>query len=139
LDEGVTQAEAGRHAGLSRGQLQYWLTKFRQGRLDIFSADLLVETLQPLPVREVEEGPRQEPEEALPAGDVAKAKKAKGRKKKRGKKAKRKPKRAEKKPEPVKRVVKVKSAKKAKKVKVGKTKLGKKAKKQSKKAKGGRG
>ena len=68
LDEGVTQAEAGRHAGLSRGQLWYWLSKFRQGRLNIFPADLVDEILRPLSPKEVEEGPQREPAEAQPAG-----------------------------------------------------------------------
>jgi hypothetical protein len=139
LDKGVTQAEAGRRAGLSRGQLWYWLTKFRQQRLDIFPPDLLGEMLRPLSVTGVEEGPRRVTELAQPPGDVIrakKAKKAKGDKKKRRKKAKRKPKKAEKKPVKVKRVVKTKRAKKAEKAKGGKKKQMKKAKKRSKKAKG---
>jgi hypothetical protein len=138
LNEGVTQAEAGQYAGLSRGQVQYWLNKFRQQRLDIFPADLWDEMVQPLSVKEVEEGPQQEPAGGQPPGDAPKAKKAKDGKKKRGKKAKSKPKKAEKKSESVKGAVKTKRAKKAKKAKGGNKKPIKKAKKESKKAKGGK-
>jgi hypothetical protein len=36
LDTGATQAEAGLQAGLTPGQVRYWLFKFRQERLGIF-------------------------------------------------------------------------------------------------------
>lgn len=41
LDEGVTQSAAAQRAGLTLGQLRYWLDKFRKDRLDIFPAALL--------------------------------------------------------------------------------------------------
>lgn len=36
LDRGATQAEAAQVAGLSLGQLRYWLGKFRESRMAIF-------------------------------------------------------------------------------------------------------
>lgn len=139
LDEGVTQAEAGQNAGLSRGQVQYWLNKFRQQRLAIFPADLVDEMLQPVSVKGFEEGSQQEPAEAQPPGDAPKAKKAKGGKKEREKKGKSKPKKVRKKSESVEDAVKTERAKKAKKAKGGKKERGKKAKKKSKKANRGKG
>lgn len=139
LDEGVTQAEAGQNAGLPRGQVQYWLNKFRQQRLAIFPADLVDEMLQPVSVKGFEEGSQQEPAEAQPPGDAPKAKKAKGGKKEREKKGKSKPKKVRKKSESVEDAVKTERAKKAKKAKGGKKERGKKAKKKSKKANRGKG
>ncbi len=142
LDEGVTQAEAGQNAGLPRGQVQYWLNKFRQQRLAIFPADLVDEMLQPVSVKGVEEGSQQEPAEAQPPGDAPKAKKAKkakGGKKEREKKGKSKPKKVRKKSESVEDAVKTERAKKAKKAKGGKKERGKKAKKKSKQANRGKG
>ena len=36
VDEGATQAEAGQRAGLTPGQVEYWLGKFRRDQLSIF-------------------------------------------------------------------------------------------------------
>jgi hypothetical protein len=36
IDGGATQAEAGRQAGLTPGQVKYWLGKFRPVRMQIF-------------------------------------------------------------------------------------------------------
>jgi len=41
IDQGATQAEAAQIAGLTRGQVKYWLEKFRQVRLQIFPEALL--------------------------------------------------------------------------------------------------
>ena len=41
IDEGATHAEASRQSGLTRGQLQYWLGKFRKDRTSIFPIELL--------------------------------------------------------------------------------------------------
>ncbi|MCK4975455.1 MAG: helix-turn-helix domain-containing protein [Anaerolineales bacterium] len=40
IDEGATQAEAGQRAGLTSGQVKYWLGKFRNEGLTIFPEDL---------------------------------------------------------------------------------------------------
>ena len=41
IDEGTTQAAAGQQAGLTTGQVRYWLTKFRKVRTAIFPEELL--------------------------------------------------------------------------------------------------
>jgi hypothetical protein len=41
IDQGATQSAAGQEAGLSLGQVRYWLGKFRKGRLSIFPAEML--------------------------------------------------------------------------------------------------
>jgi len=46
VDEGATQAEAGQRAGLTQGQVRYWLGKFRRDQLSIFpEAELSVDTV----------------------------------------------------------------------------------------------
>ena len=41
VDEGATQAEAAQRAGLTPGQVKYWLGKFRQVRMQIFPEEVL--------------------------------------------------------------------------------------------------
>ena len=41
VDEGATQAEAAQQAGLTPGQVKYWLGKFRQVRMQIFPEEVL--------------------------------------------------------------------------------------------------
>ena len=41
VDEGATQAEAAQQAGLSPGQVKYWLGKFRQVLIEIFPEQVL--------------------------------------------------------------------------------------------------
>ena len=41
VDEGATQVEAAQQAGLSPGQVKYWLGKFRQVRMEIFPEQVL--------------------------------------------------------------------------------------------------
>ncbi len=43
LDEGATQVEAGKRAGMSDRRVRYWLAAFRQKRLDVFPARVLAE------------------------------------------------------------------------------------------------
>jgi hypothetical protein len=45
IHNGATQAQAGKETGLTRGQVRYWLEKFRDQRLDIFPQDILHEDL----------------------------------------------------------------------------------------------
>jgi len=115
LDEGITQAQAGERAGLSRGQVKYWVARFRKQRLSIFPDGLLdepdaKETVEP--ATEIEE----KPEKATSVKD----KKAKRGKKAKGKKGKR---------------TKAKKAKKSKGTKKAKKKTGKAGKKKAKKVK----
>ena len=41
IDEGATQADAGQQAGLTKGQVRYWLGKFRKDGTAIFPEELL--------------------------------------------------------------------------------------------------
>ena len=41
VDEGATQVEAAQQAGLTPGQVKYWLGKFRQVRMEIFPEQVL--------------------------------------------------------------------------------------------------
>ena len=41
LDGGATQIEAGQISGLTKGQVRYWLAKFREIRLSIFPPELI--------------------------------------------------------------------------------------------------
>ena len=95
IDEGATQSEAGQQAGLTKGQLRYWLGKFRKDGTAIFPQELLSQA-QPEEAQQelldVEEtaGPA---DEAAPQNKVTP--KAKKKPKKKSKKAK-KPKKAKK-------------------------------------------
>jgi hypothetical protein len=95
IDEGATQTEAGQQAGLTKGQLRYWLGKFRKDGTAIFPHELLSQA-QPEEAQQelldVEEtaGPA---DEAAPQQKVTP--KAKKKPKKKSKKAK-KPKKAKK-------------------------------------------
>jgi len=95
IDEGATQSEAGQQAGLTIGQLRYWLGKFRKDGTAIFPQELLSQA-QPEEAQQelldVEEtaGPA---DEAAPQQKVTP--KAKKKPKKKSKKAK-KPKKAKK-------------------------------------------
>jgi transposase-like protein len=113
LDEGATQAEAGRLAGLTRNQVSYWLRQFRQRRLDIFPADQLKPALDK-PAADLPETPAApEPPGEEEAKAAKKSKKGKPAKKKKSVTAK----------------SKKKEGKKSKKKKTKKKKKGKKKKK----------
>lgn len=43
LDEGATQVEAGKHAGMSDRRVRHWLAAFRRERLDVFPARVLAD------------------------------------------------------------------------------------------------
>jgi hypothetical protein len=83
VDQGATRAEAAQQAGLTPGQVKYWLGKFRQVRMQIFPEELL--TAEQLD---------QEPKGAAKADTSKKSKKKKGKqkstKKKKSKKSKKK-------------------------------------------------
>ncbi|MBN1979874.1 MAG: CHAD domain-containing protein [Anaerolineae bacterium] len=57
LDEGLTQPEAGGQADLSERRARYWLAAFREKRMDVFPARVLIET-EPAP-KPVKKPPRQ--------------------------------------------------------------------------------
>jgi CHAD domain-containing protein/transposase len=72
LDEGTTQIEAGKRAGMSDRTVRYWLAAFREKRLDIFPARVLEQAkselaIPPEPERppEIEEKPEPWPLDTL--------------------------------------------------------------------------
>jgi len=74
VDQGATRAEAAQQAGLTPGQVKYWLGKFRQVRMQIFPEELLkAEQLD------------QEPKGSSKAGKSKKSKKGKAKKTKKNK------------------------------------------------------
>jgi hypothetical protein len=125
LDAGATQAAAAEQAGLTAGQVKYWLGRFRSDRLDIFPAALLDQP-QPKPGQDAKasEEAGDQPAagaEATQTKAVAAAEKPKRKKKKKAKKTGK-----------GKKGKKSKS-KKAKKAKGTKGQSGKKSKKKGKK------
>ena len=100
LDEGATQAEAGSQAGLTLGQVRYWLGRYREDGLSIVpEAELSL--AQPEPAHEIEASPQavggeatDEPTADAPATEMKadraaekpKQKKKKKKKKKKGQK-----------------------------------------------------
>jgi len=134
IDEGTTQAAAGQQAGLTKGQMRYWLIKFRKVRIAIFPEELL-DQIQRDEGDEVDQQEMLGAEETVVPVDETKAQKedlptAKKMSKKEAKKSKKmkKPKQAKKKKKGK------KSAKKSKK-KVSKKVKGKSGKKNKKKRK----
>ena len=91
IDEGATQAEAGHQAGLTKGQVRYWLGKFRKEGTSIFPAEL-VNQAQPVEEEEaqqdVEESTEPVDEATAQQEDAPKAKKESKKKSKKGKKPK---------------------------------------------------
>ncbi len=135
IDEGATQAEAGRQAGLTKGQLRYWLGKFRKERTSIFPEELLNQAQQ----EDEEEAPQEllaAEETAGPAVGAAVQKEDTLKAKKKGKqKSKKKSKKARKSEKDKKKKKGKKSKKKSKKKRSKKQKgeKGKSSKKKSKK------
>lgn len=119
IDEGATQAEAGQRAGLTSGQVKYWLGKYRKEGLTIFPEDLV--------------------SQANPKGEPAKSKKElveepkqktkKSKKSKKAQAAKKGDKPKKKKKKKKKKAKKAKQSKKPKKAKSNKGKSNKKSKK----------
>ncbi len=104
LDRGETQKDAGQLAGLSQGQVRYWMGKFRHSRMAIFPEDILKEG-QPLqdsamasdvsgdPAESAADSQVDAREQPTEKGSKKKAKKGKGKKDK-GKKGKKKAKKS---------------------------------------------
>ena len=90
IDDGATQAQAGQKAGLTLGQVSYWLGKFRKIRLDIFPQDYLkgVEAAQVISQAKTPEGNAHSTESSEVAKTSKKVKKSKQAKKSPGKKSK---------------------------------------------------
>ncbi len=94
IDSGATQEQAGQQAGLTKGQVKYWLGKFRQVRLDIFPEQMAIEEA----TDQISEA-KPEDEKVEPAKGSKKGKKSK--KKKKGKKGKKSKKKTKKKQEEI--------------------------------------
>ena len=80
IDEGTTQEQAGQRAGLTTGQVKYWLGKFRRVRMDIFPEQVLKADQMDLDQEASDQG----------AQVADKTKKSKKTKKSQGKKSKKK-------------------------------------------------
>ncbi len=65
IDEGATQAEARIQAGITQGQLRYWLGKFRKDRTSIFPEELLNQ------VQQTDAGSPQSSAEPIASADAA--------------------------------------------------------------------
>ncbi len=94
LNERSTQAQAAEQAGLSTGQVKYWIAKFRKQRLGIFP-DALLDELDAEAEVELATEIEEEPESVIEKADSAKDK-TKDKKAKKGKKAKKKTRKAKK-------------------------------------------
>ncbi len=83
IDSGATQEQAGQQAGLTKGQVKYWLGKFRQVRLEIFPEQVVSE-------EETDQVSKAKPvdKKIKSAKGSKKTKKTKKKKKKKGKKGK---------------------------------------------------
>jgi hypothetical protein len=130
IDEGTTQAAAGQQAGLTKGQVRYWLTKFRKVRIAIFPEELL-DQVQRDEGDEVEQQEMLGAEEAVvPVDEIEAQKEDLPKAKKKAKKSKK-----MKKPKQAKKKKKGKKSSKKSKKKVSKKVKGKSGKKNKKKRK----
>jgi hypothetical protein len=92
LDGGATQAQAAEKAGLSPGQVKYWIAKFRKQRLGIFPEAILDELTAAIEstvveiIAEADEGIETVQEEVHPV--ESKTMGSKGRKRKKSRKEK---------------------------------------------------
>lgn len=92
VDEGATQAEAGQRAGLTQGQVKYWVGKFRRDQLGIFpEAGLPVDAAEnEKNAAKAKEKPKQKSKKAKKEKTGKKPKKKKAKNDKAGKKPKKK-------------------------------------------------
>ena len=82
IDDGATQEQAGQRAGLTTGQVKYWLGKFRRVRMDIFPEQVLNADQMDLDQEASDQGAQ--------VADKTKKSQGKKSKKKTGKKSKKK-------------------------------------------------
>jgi hypothetical protein len=128
IDEGTTQAEAGHQAGLTKGQVRYWLGKFRKEGTSIFPAEL-VNQAQPVEEEEAQQELQDVEESTEPVDEATAQQENAPKAKKKGKKESKKKSKKGKKPKKDKKKKKGKKSKKkgSKKGKGAKGKSGKKA------------
>ena len=127
IDEGATQAEAGNLAGLTKGQVRYWLTKFRKIGMSSFPEELLNQVRQDAGVDEVRPDLPEAEQTAEPVDEAVALQEDAPKAKKKGKK------KAKKKGKKTQAKSKKKSKKKPKKQAKRKSKKGKKPAKKTKK------
>ena len=77
LDEGATQAGAGGQAGLTQGQVSYWLRRYREDGLSIFPESEAAEAMEMKAA-----GAAEKPKKKKKKPKTKKTKKVKGKKKK---------------------------------------------------------
>jgi Mg-chelatase subunit ChlI len=94
IDEGTTQEQAGQRAGLTTGQVKYWLGKFRRVRMDIFPEQVLNADQMALDQEASDQGaqvadkPKKSKKTKKSQGKKSKKKTSKKSKAKKGKKSK---------------------------------------------------
>jgi hypothetical protein len=135
IDEGTTQAAAGQQAGLTKGQVRYWLTKFRKVRIAIFPEELL-DQVQRDEGDEVDQQEMRGAEETVVPVEQTEAQQddaPKAKKKAKKKDKKKSKKKAKKKSKKAKKPKKDKTTNKDKKTKKGKQPKKKKSKKKRRK------
>jgi hypothetical protein len=87
IDGGATQAQAAQQAGLTAGQVKYWLGKFRQVRMEIFPEQILKTDKAESQKKKSKKsgGKKGKKKSKKKQGKKAKKKKSKGKSKKKGK------------------------------------------------------
>jgi transposase-like protein len=88
LDEGATQAEAGSQAGLTQGQVRYWLGRFREDGLSIFPESEKAEATDMKAAGAAEKSKKKKKKKQKKTGKAKKGKKTKAKKKPKKKKTK---------------------------------------------------
>lgn len=83
IDEGASQAQAAQQTGLTAGQVQYWLGKFRRVRMEIFPEQVLKpEKMKSPDAKESKSKKSKKSEGTKGKKDKKKSKRKKGKKKK---------------------------------------------------------
>ena len=101
IDEGASQAQAAQKAGLTAGQVKYWLGKFRRVRMEIFPEQVLKPEKMKSPAAKKskskkskksggKKGKQDKKKSKKKQGKKAKKKKSKGKSKRKGKDKKKK-------------------------------------------------
>jgi hypothetical protein len=89
IDEGASQTGAAQQAGLTAGQVKYWLGKFRRVRMEIFPEQVLkTEKVESKPKKSKKSGEKKGKKKSKKG--KKKKKKGKGKTQKKGKKKKKK-------------------------------------------------
>ena len=82
LDDGATQVEAGSRAGLTHGQVRYWLARFRQDGLSMFPESEEAEATEMKAIEATEKPKKKKKKKQEKTGKAKKSKKTKKKGKK---------------------------------------------------------